>query len=71
MIWVARWWIRRIAVWRWVIWLPLSMVDRWADLPLPALLFNGYLRINPPVETLSFLVTLDESIMLAKVVTYT
>lgn len=43
------------------------MIDRRTDLPLPALLFDGDLRVNAPIEAFTFFVTFDESIMLPKV----
>ena len=39
-------------------------------MPLPALLLDGNFRIDSPVKPFAFLVSLDKSIMLAKVVTY-
>jgi hypothetical protein len=48
-----------------------SVIEWWSDLPLPALLFNRYLGINPPEITLALLVTFHESIVLTQVVTYT
>jgi hypothetical protein len=63
--------IARISIWRWwVIWLPLSMVDRRTDLPLPTLFLNRHFWIDSPIEPLPFLVTLHKCIVLAKVVSH-
>lgn len=52
--------------------LPLRMGHlRWADLPLPAFLFDGHVGIDPPHVALTFLITLDERIVLAQIMAYT
>lgn len=69
MVWIAR--LRRI--WRvsirwWIVLWPLSVVDRWAHLPLPAFFLDGHLGIDAPIEAFTFFVSLYESIMLTEIV---
>ena len=48
--------------------LSLGVVDRRTDLSLSAFLLDRDLRVDSPVEPLAFLVTFDESVVLAEVV---
>jgi hypothetical protein len=47
------------------------VIDWRTDLPLPTLFLDGHFRIDPPVESLSFLVTFHECIVLAKIMPHT
>src|SRR5690242_13759442 len=59
--------IGRVSIWRRVVLRPLSMIDRRAHLPLPALLLNGHFRVDAPIEAFAFFVALDKSVVLSKV----
>jgi hypothetical protein len=63
--------IRRIAIWRRIVLGSLSVVDRRTHLSLPALLLDRDFRVDAPVETFAFLVTLYESIVLSQIVSDT
>jgi hypothetical protein len=52
--------------------LPLRIIDLWrADLPFSTLLLDGDISIDSPHIALAFLVALDKSIVLAKVMSHT
>jgi hypothetical protein len=47
------------------------VADRRTNLSLSALLLDRHLRVNLPVEAFTFLIALDKSLVLAKVVSHT
>jgi hypothetical protein len=68
---VARLPVRRVPVWRRIVW-PWRIVDlRRRDLPLPALFLDGDFGIDSPHVAFTLLVAFDKSIVLAEIVTHT
>lgn len=68
VVWSRMLWVLRVPIGRRVVTLTLRLVNLWADLSLSPFLLDGHFWVNPPVEAFAFLVTLDESVVLAKIV---